>query len=278
MDCCDSKHSSHSHSGSSSSHSSNAVEGSGGFVNGNDRHLIDYILFGLAALTILVLLFNQIQLSQLSVLSTVGAVATASSSPAFSASASPAAQPAAQISNAELQDLAKQVIPTGVPPVYGSELGVSFSDPVKSLDKLAALDDQIKLEGKDKERYINIALQISCEYCCGVPSIITRTGEAACGCLHSYGMRGLGKYLIKNHGNEYTDAQVLEEMGKWKIIFFPKQILLKAIEFKKAGKQINTIDLASNKYRGFTASAAPASASQSAVSRLDALPNQVGSC
>ena len=126
------------------------------------------------------------------------------------------------------------VFPKGVPEIYGKELGVSFDDvsvnnPTKAdntISILGALDDKITLTEEQKERYIKVLYEdengISCEYCCGARAIIFENGEAACGCAHSYAMRGLTKYLI-------TKAKLLIGAG---------------IE------QPTIIDLTSNKYRG----------------------------
>lgn len=149
-------------------------------------------------------------------------------------------------------------LPKGVPAIYGAELGVSFDDvSVKNpqnadatIKKLAVLDQQITLSGADLERYKTIALQISCEYCCGAPSIIFDNGDPACGCAHSYAMRGLAKYLITKHGIEYSDDQILEEMAKWKTLFFPDVMAQKAQVMSAKGIEFNYINLASNKYRG----------------------------
>lgn len=150
------------------------------------------------------------------------------------------------------------VVPAGIPEIYGAELGVNYddvspTDPRKAditIQTLAMLDQNIELEGDDLDRYINIASQISCEYCCGAQSIIFSNGEAACGCAHSYAMRGLAKYLITEHGDEYTDSEILEELGKWKTLFFPSQITAKAKILQEQGIETNYINLASNKYRG----------------------------
>jgi len=150
------------------------------------------------------------------------------------------------------------VIPKGVPKTYGSELGVSFSDVTPSnpqladatIKKMSAFDQQITLTGDDLQRYIATVSQISCEYCCGAQSIIFNDGKPACGCAHSYAMRGIAKYLIQNHGEEYTNDQILEELGKWKTLFFPGQISAKAEVLKAQGVELNYINLASNKYRG----------------------------
>ena len=159
---------------------------------------------------------------------------------------------------------AARIIPTGMPNVYGQELGVSYDD-VSPADarradavirKLSVFDNQIILTGDDLQRYIATASQISCEYCCGAEAIIFKNGQAACGCAHSASMRGLAKYLIKNHGTEYTNDEILEEMGKWKTLFFPGMLAKKALVLKEKGIELNYINLASNKYRDIEKGAA----------------------
>jgi len=157
---------------------------------------------------------------------------------------------------------ASDVIPTGVPDIYGNELGVSFddvspADPQKAdltISKLAKLDRTITLSDAENERYVNALYTlhdgISCEYCCGARSIIFENGKAACGCAHSFAMRGLAKYLITEHGEKYTDEEILAEVGKWKTLFFPTQLELKASILKEQDIAVNYITLASNKHRG----------------------------
>ena len=181
------------------------------------------------------------------------------------------------------------VIPKGTPKIYGKELKVKYDDVSVSnqqladqtIDTLGNLDRTINLQGEDLDRYIYIASQMSCEYCCGAQSIIVRKedveqmnarideaitagkitkeeaeqyrqtpGNAACGCAHSFAMRGLAKYIITKHGSEYTDNEILEEMGKWKTLFFPGAIQQKADVLKERGIELSYINLASNKYRG----------------------------
>lgn len=156
------------------------------------------------------------------------------------------------------------VIPTGEPRIYGKELGVNYDDvgaqnpqlADSTIGKMAVLDQQIQLQGADKERYIKVVSKISCEYCCGAPSIITQTGDAACGCAHSFAMRGLAKYLITKHPTEFSDDEILEELGKWKTLFFPGQLSQKAKVLKDKGIALNYINLASNAYRGIEKGAA----------------------
>ena len=152
---------------------------------------------------------------------------------------------------------ALSVLPKGIPNVYGKELGikyddVSVNDPQNAeltIRKLALFDNSLNLEGDLLQRYIKITNSISCEYCCGATAITTADGQAACGCAHSYAMRGLAKYLLTKHP-EMKDDEVLNELGKWKTLFFPDNINAKAPFLKEKGIELNYINLASNKYRG----------------------------
>ncbi|MBI1973695.1 hypothetical protein HYS54_02680 [Candidatus Micrarchaeota archaeon] len=146
--------------------------------------------------------------------------------------------------------------PKGVPVVYGAELGVSYDDisvsnPSSSdaaIRKLAA-KESIQLSGEQLKRYIGITSQISCEYCCGAPSIIDSRGEPACSCAHSSAMRGLGKYLVSEHP-ELSDDTILSELAKWKTLFFPQNMAKKAVVLSQQLGTVTFSDLGSNKYRG----------------------------
>lgn len=163
----------------------------------------------------------------------------------------------AATASASSTSLSLSSIPKGVPAVYGQELGISYDDvspnnPNKAdqtIRKLAFYDVNISLSGDLLQRYIEIGTNISCEYCCGAQAIIFNDGEAACGCAHSYAMRGLAKYLLINHP-DMTNDQILEELGKWKTLFFPGIMAQKAEVLKQKGIEFNYINLASNKYRG----------------------------
>ncbi len=222
------------------------------------RKLIISLLFVTAA----VLLVNMLQINSLQdSLSAAPTVGTAGASGQVNQAGNTAGN---QISGAAVVKLTngKPVIPQGAPKIYGSELGISFDDVSPqdqqkadtTIRKLGQLDQTITLNEKDKKRYISILYElnsgISCEYCCGARSIIFDTGEPACGCAHSYAMRGLVKYLITKHGAEFTDEQIQEELGKWKTLFFPGQIGLKAEILASKGVSVDYVSLTSNKYRG----------------------------
>ncbi len=208
------------------------------------------LLVGLLIATIFILGFNSYQIGQINN-SNAGSVNAVTGSAVSSAS-----------NNGIGIKAMPEIMPKGVPKIYGEELKISFDDisidnQAKTedvIETLALLDQSINLDGKDKERYINILYKmengISCEYCCGARAIIFENGEPACGCAHSFAMRGLTKYLITEHGNEYTDEEILEEVGKLKTLFFPTQIQAKANILESKGIELNYINLASNKYRG----------------------------
>ena len=91
---------------------------------------------------------------------------------------------------------------------------------------------------------------LSCEYCCGARSIIFEDGSSACGCAHSYAMRGLTKYLILEHGSKYTDEEIFEEISKWKMMFFPTQMTDKAQIMDEQNIATTYANIAGNEYRG----------------------------
>lgn len=157
---------------------------------------------------------------------------------------------------------ASSIIPTGVPAIYGEELGIQYDFVSSTNPKLA--DETIRMLGNiDRvevltdsklERYIEILYNMhggmSCEYCCGARAIIFADGKSACGCAHSYAMRGLTKYLILNHP-DISNEDILTEVGKWKVLFFPGIMEGKAQVMESKGiDSTNYINLASNKYRG----------------------------
>jgi len=233
------------------------------------------LFYVLVVLAFAVLAFNQLQISSLQAASVSLAVPLAAA-PAVSQPVGGAATAQASTGQINLEAIAEQVIPKGIPAIYGDELGVSFDDPVNSMTKLSRLDDGKGMKDPAlNARYVKIGNMISCEYCCGADALVFKNGDAACGCAHSYAMRGLAKYLLEKHRAEFSDEQIVDELSKWKTLFFPKQILQKAVEFEKAGKPLSINDLASNKYRGFKA---PATGSAGAPTGLGALPDMVGGC
>jgi len=179
----------------------------------------------------------------------------------FSAVSSPTqnVQAAPATSNAELNAIEAQILPKGIPAVYGAELGISYDDvdinnPQKAnalIVKLVALDDpnpKNSLTADQLKRFIEIGNMIGCEYCCGLGVMVTADGGRPCGCQHSWAMRGIAQYLIKNHP-EMTNAQILEEVGKWKTLFFPDNIGQKALVLKQQGIELTYTNLASIKYK-----------------------------
>lgn len=155
----------------------------------------------------------------------------------------------------------QDVIPKGEPEVYGATMGISYQDVSETspqttedtIEEMAQHDRGIELEDlsqEERQRYTEVGTKISCEYCCDVPSIVWETGEMACVCEHSFAMRGLAKYLITEHGGEFNNEEILEELGKWKIRFFPDQHMEKAEVLDREGHDVDYISLTSNEHRG----------------------------
>jgi hypothetical protein len=122
-----------------------------------------------------------------------------------------------------------EILPSGTPAIYGEELGVAFDSDTDSMTNILRKYEDHPLNEEQMGRYKNITLSISCEYCCGVKALIFENGVRSCGCAHSYAMRGLAKYLLINHPDDYTNDGILMELGMWKATFFPKQTISKAV-------------------------------------------------
>src|SRR3989338_3341955 len=243
---------------------------------------VSLLFYGAIAFLVLLLAFNQYQISAIS-----SQVALFSApEPRLS---NPGSQGQVQSSGVSLQAIADQIIPQGIPAVYGSELGVSYDKPVESLTILGKLDGDLypagtlkfsMLDADAQKRYVAMGTMIACEYCCGATELVFSNGQPACGCQHSAAMRGLAMYLLSKHP-DMSDAKILEEMAKWKILFFPKQHISKAVSFSSSGmdSNINPTDLASNEFRGFKPSqASSASSGSSSAGAIANAPDMVGGC
>ncbi len=171
--------------------------------------------------------------------------------------------------SASQQEVIDLLISRGTPK-YGAELGVTFEDPVKSLNALALIERKITLDESQKQRYISIESKISCEYCCGAPSVIDNQGRSACGCSHAAAIRGLGIYLLNYHEKEYTDDQISEELGRWKALWFPKQVIQKGLSLQAAGEPVSIFSATSNTVK--------VQANGKVTKDLSDLPDMVGGC
>src|SRR3989338_2478279 len=150
---------------------------------------INKALLALIAVAAIVMIFNQVQVKAISGMLDKG-VSTSRVSLAgakdlsdvdIDSLSSTAQTIAAVFPVAEFQssdDAMAAMFPTGTPE-YGAQLGVSFDDPVQSLDKLSKMFRGLKTEvekGNPEafQRFINLASKpkgVSCEYCCGVGPI-----------------------------------------------------------------------------------------------------------
>ncbi len=199
----------------------------------------------LIVIAVLVILFNQFQINSVSGMLKGGIRTSSQKTSLFSGSKDladinleelkstghtvAAVFPVEDIQTAD--DAMAILFPTGTPD-YGGELGVSYNDPVGSLATLAKMYRGLKAEVEKNnpegwQRFMNLASKpvgISCEYCCGVQAIgINKNGDSACGCQHNPALLTVALYLSAY--TDYSDGEILREVMKWKILFFPKNMI-----------------------------------------------------
>ena len=204
-------------------------------------------IIALMVVATLLVLFNQVQINSISGMMSSGLTTSYKSSSTSLLSGSgdlgsvnidelqSTAQTVAavfpELNGASSEDIVGIMFPTGVPE-YGEDLGVSFDDPVSSLATLAKMYPSLKSEVEKSnpdafKRYINLASKpkgVSCEYCCGVGPIgADSNGNSRCGCQHNPAVLSLTLYLSAY--SDYTDAEILREVMKWKTLFFPKNMI-----------------------------------------------------
>ena len=246
---------------------------------------VEKLSYILVAIVVVVILFNQVQISQVSALA--GIDSGGLTSKLISGGSS---QQRISLSGDPTKD-ALSLIPKGKR-FYSDGLGVSFDDPIRSLEVIAQLDpsygrNRIQLTPAEKERYIRIFTTptITCEFCCGVKTAVTKDGRPTCGCKHSWGLRGLGAYLIKNYP-QLSDDQIIQSLAEWKVMFFPKQMLQRYVQESQTGQytpDIKALLLDSNleNTKGVKTPVASNNNQQSGsdvAATLNNLPNQVGGC
>jgi len=179
------------------------------------------------------------------------------------------------------QDAVMLAMHKGIPAIYGAELNVSMDQVEQSMNIMKNFDptygsQKITLTGADLQRYIDIGLRISCEFCCGAKAMIDKNGGAACGCAHSQAMRGLAAYLIQKHGSEFSNDEILRELARWKGLYFPKQMIKKISEQLQNGQF--TPDIAALVLNLKMPKYSASSASAPLPSDIKDLPGMVGGC
>lgn len=142
------------------------------------------------------------------------------------------------------QDAINMMIPQGTPD-YGAAMGVSFDDPVGSMELLAQSYNAVKQDIQQNypevwQRYLNLATRpvgVSCEFCCGVgPVGITSNGALRCGCQHNPALQTLTMVLMKD--TDYSDAEILREVMKWKALWFPRDMV--GLALKASGGELES--------------------------------------
>lgn len=241
---------------------------------------MEKLTYGMTALVAVLILFSQMQLSQASALMGAKGLTLKTSS----------LKTPVALTGDPTQDAMAVVIPRGTP-FYGEALGISFDDPIRSLEIIAQLDpaygrNKVQLSQAERERYIKIGTTptMSCEFCCGATTLVFNDGRPACGCKHSWAMRGVAAYLVKNYP-ELKDEEIMKEITKWKGLFFPKQMIQKYMQETQTGQY--TADIASllldvdeEKLKEMKAAVASSGNSQNSntAAGINELPSMVGGC
>ena len=137
------------------------------------------------------------------------------------------------VSEIKSQDDAIVVMLSAGTPEYSADLGgISFDDPVNSMEYLAKWYPTLKEEIKQNDpetwnSYLSLAAApkgISCEACCGLgPQSVDAKGDLMCGCKHAPALQAIALGLVKH--TDYNDAEVLREVMRWKAMFFPKNMV-----------------------------------------------------
>jgi hypothetical protein len=130
------------------------------------------------------------------------------------------------------EDVMNIMLTSGIPEYSEALGGITFDDPVNSLNYLAKWYYSLKEKVKNNDpqtwqRYLNLAAAprgISCEFCCGVgPQGIDAQGNLRCGCKHNPAVQAVALGLMKY--TDYSNAQILREVMKWKTQWFPKNMI-----------------------------------------------------
>ena len=244
---------------------------------------MEKLSYGIVALIAVLIIFNQVQISQASAL--IGL-----SSGSLTLKTSSTKTPVA-LTGDPTQDAIAIVIPRGTP-FYGEALGVSFDDPIRSLEIIAQLDpsygrSKVQLSQEEKTRYIKIGTTptVACEFCCGATTLVFKDGRPACGCKHSWAMRGLTAYLVKNYP-QLSDEEITKEVIEWKGLFFPKQMIQRYVQETQTGQY--TPDIAAllldvdeeklKKMKAAVASSGNQQGSGDTAASISDLPSMVGGC
>lgn len=130
-----------------------------------------------------------------------------------------------------VQDAINALVPTGTP-WYGQEAGVSFDDPINSLNRWNQVERQIQLSPEEEQRWGKIIGVFTCDFCCGSPQSPTRISQ--CGCSHAGAWKGIAKFFVKNYGEKYSDTQILGEMTRWKALWYPGPMIKRIFQEQSA--------------------------------------------
>ncbi len=173
----------------------------------------------------------------------------------------------------QVQDAINTVIPVGAPFYAQNEAaGASFDDPLSALKIWGNAEGAVQLDAAQTERWNRLVNQQTCDYCCGSPNRVTVVNR--CGCAHAAAARGISKFLVKYHGDQYSDEEILGESRRWQALFYPKGLIQNHMVFIGAADP-STV---ANQGGGLGIQAQFSGQTGSGAINLDQMPEMVGGC
>lgn len=170
-----------------------------------------------------------------------------------------------------VQDAVNTVIPVGTPFYAQNEAaGATFDDPLSSLTIWPRVEKAVQLDATQTDRWNRLVSQQTCDFCCGGPNSVTIVNR--CGCTHAAASRGISKFLVKYHGDQYSDDEILGEARRWQAVWYPKGLVQDHLVFTGAA------DANSLSQGGSVGIKAQFAGQGGAAVDLSQMPEMVGGC
>ena len=154
-----------------------------------------------------------------------------------------------ELDEAENQDDVMNVMmPSGRPEYSDLIGGANFDEMEMSNQYLSQWYYEISEDVRQNhpetwDRFVDLTAApngISCEFCCGLGAqAVDEDGEMMCACAHLPSMLSVTLALMRD--TDYSDAEILREVMKWKTAFFPQDMINLGSEI--AGEDIEDLDM-----------------------------------
>ncbi len=214
------------------------------FEETKDKDLLEKtVLIGGLALVTLVLVFNQVNISNISDSLNQGMASNQEVSGSeidiseeevdqLSSTAQTVATVFPELDETTNEREVQETILVSGTPEYSDLIGGANFDEVEQSNRyLSQYYYEIKEDVQNNHirvwnRYLDLVAEpkgVSCEYCCGLDAqAVDENGEMLCGCSHLPSMLAVTLTLMRD--TDYSDGEVLREAMNWKAAFFPQDM------------------------------------------------------